>query len=236
MSVAELRRTAPPAAPASPERAALAEAIAERDAATGRIEALRGAVERARSAKRAAEEERDAANKLVETARVADARATTDAMIAGAPSPAPTLPAARAALQHAEDALASAQYTHDAIGTEIAELVDRMHWRDGAVDRAVAAALLAEAAPAAAVLVAGLEELHRQMVDKHLALNALIRANGVATRENGCFTHVASVTMRFESVPSFWNIAQQPGECPTLAAWQKAIAELKVDAACPLPQ
>ena len=235
MSVTEPRQPVPPAAPASPERAALAEAIADHDDAKARIASLRGAVERARDAKLRAEEERDAANKLVEQAHTTDAKAMTDALISGASAPRATLPGARLAAQAAEDALAAAQSARDTIDAEIAELAAAMHWRDEAVDRAHAAVLMTNAAPAAARLVAELEALHRRMVDLHLALNALIRVNGVATRENGCFTHVASIAMRFESVPSFWNIAQQPGECPTRDAWQSAIAALKNDAAAPLP-
>ena len=81
MSVAESRRPVPPAAPASPERAALAEAIVDHEDAKARIASLRGAVERARDAKLRAEEERDAANKLVEQAHTTDAKAMTDALI-----------------------------------------------------------------------------------------------------------------------------------------------------------
>jgi hypothetical protein len=172
---------------------------------------------------------------MVETARVADARRATDAMIAGTPAPPPTLPGARLALQGAEDTLAAATTAQETIRVDIATIEAGAVWRDMQVDSAHAAVLMVEAAPVAARLVPELEALHRRMVDLHLALNALIRANGVATRENGCFTHIASVAMRFESVPSFWNIAQQPGECPTLATWQSAIAALKTDAAAPLP-
>jgi hypothetical protein len=197
-SVTQMRRAPPPIATRSPERSALAAAIANRDAATTRLAQLRSAVERLPYVWRS-EDAVDAARAAIEEARKTDARAMTDAAIAGTTSPPSAVPAARAALQVAEDALAARVATGETLTADIAELTSGEHGRDGAIDRAIQAVLLAESAPAVASLVASLESLHREMTDKHLALRALARVDAVVMKENGLYTDAGNVSQHFQN-------------------------------------
>ena len=237
MSVSPLLRRAAAAPPPSPYRAALADAIAARDAGRTRISNLRGAIGRAVIAIREAREERGQATRTADQARAADAAETTRALIADAEAPPATLPRARREQQDAEDALAAAETARDSINAEIAELERGAQLRDMAVDDAAVAVLRAETGPAVARLVAELDGLHQRTVDLGRTLDALIAANAVITGGEACTTLAATVSNRFEVPPASWEIARDVSPCPTPVAdvWASALAALKADAAAPLP-
>jgi hypothetical protein len=227
-AVTALRRALPP--PRSPERQALA--IETRDTHRDRIVNLQAAIQRIGYLWKV-EESVTAAREGIEEARRADARAATDAAIANTPPPPSAIPAARAALQEAEDTLANFIATKATLEADIAALQANASFRDDAVARSIAAVLLAEGAPAVAALVAELEALHARMADRHLALRELTKVGGVTMKENGLYTDAGNVSLRFSSLPEYWNIARQSG--PIAVAWAAAIEALKVDANAPLP-
>ena len=131
-------------------------------------------------------------------------------------------PPHRAALQEAEDALATlvATKTNTRESTlppcESNASVPRRRRSTSAVSRV----LLAEGAPAVAALVRELELLHAQMVDKHLALRALARVDAVVLKADGLYTDAGQrrVAVFPISPPEYWNDrATRLG--PISAAW-----------------
>jgi hypothetical protein len=199
-SVAQLRRAPPP--PRSPELQSLALAIETRDAHRDRVVSLRAAVERLPYTWKA-EEAVTAAQEGIAEARRTDVRRATDAAIANTTPPPSVLPAARRALEEAEDALASVNATRATIESDVAALESSALFRDNAVASAVSAVLLAEGAPAVAALVAELEALHARMIDRHLALRELTKVGGVTMKENGLYTDAGNVSLRFSSLPEY---------------------------------
>jgi hypothetical protein len=230
MSVAQLRRTQPPAQ--SPARQSLALAIETRDTHRDRIVSLQAAIQRIGFVWKA-QKLVDTARAGIEEARKVDARRATDAAITNTPPPPSALPAARAALQEAEDALATLIATKATLEADIAALEANASFRDDAVTRSNSAVLLTEGAPTIAALVAELDGLHQQVIDRHCALTALASANGVVVKEDNLYTPLAIISKRIDVPPSFWNLATPPG--PISEAWKAAIAALKSDPNAPLP-
>ena len=234
MAVLSLRRsptTQPPAQ--SPERVALAERIANRDAARARLAALRGVTDRGWRDVLAARDARDQAANAVERAGPADARAVTDALIAGTERPAPTLQAARAALVAAEDALAAAPVARDTVNADIAELDKSEPLRASLARDAAAAVFQAEALPAVHAVMEELDALYKQVADKGLALVALVNHDIISDVGPGAIPGLLELTSRINNLSVQWPWCHTPAASPTAAAWMAVVTALEADAAAP---
>jgi hypothetical protein len=231
MTVAKMK-----AASTSEARKSLAAAIDVRDAALKRLAALRAADESIYRRHRDAERAQAAAAKAITVAQTSDARAEIDSEISGEPAPALTLPAAREALAAAERALRIANSARDEVATEISQLEKGAQFREMKVNAAVAAVLREDAAPVIAALVTELDDLQRGLVDKTLALQALVTTGGCATRtEDRTGTAAGIVAGRYDLAPAYWDITVNASVGPTQRAWSQAIAALKMNADAPLP-
>ena len=227
-SLAILKR--PDSVSLSPERAALAEQIKARDETKARLEAL-AAADTWRVTQKA-ESDRNAAVAAVDEAAERDAADSTDAILSGGAQPAPSLPAARAALHAAEETLEAARATRAAITDEIDELRRSESMRAFRLDAALLAVLDAEAAPMLAKLIAEFDTMKRALIDKGLAIKTLRRAvfrpgpPDEASRVENCLV----------TAPTYWGASMDVAEYPTASAWAAAIERLRDDAETVLPR
>ena len=222
-----VRRAAPPT---SPLRADLDELIKARAEANARLAAVSSA--NSWEITFEAERARDAAAKAVEDASARDAAANTEALISGAEAPAPTLPAARAALQAAEDRVDAAKSTRAALATEIEELRQAEVVRQNRIDAAVHAVLEEEASQAMATMIAEFEATQRALIDKGLAIAALHRA----TYQPGPPSGATRVENSLYTAPRHWGLSLEAADNPSAAAWERAIADLHDNADTALPR
>jgi hypothetical protein len=234
-TLAQLHRSdATAAPPPSPERAALAEAIAARDAANVRLSGLHGVADRATRNVRAAQEALDVAQGGVDAARAADGRAATDALLAGAATPPASLPAARAAVVACEDALAAATTARDALQAETAELEGHAFYRDAKVHTAAIAVMRDEMAATTRALIVEIGANDARRADLGKALALLVRHGIIKAQGPDAMPGVLELQCRFDSMRTF-PFFDRPGASRTAAAWEAAIAALEADAAAPVP-
>ena len=238
MTVTELRRPAPPAAPSSPERAKLAEAIGNRDARRAELAAANSAVGKADAIWRAARQTHTEAATAAEDAKAGWAQHLM-ALATGTAGAAPlTIRAAREAAADAEAEEEAAKAALDAVRAHL-ENVQRFADLPERAVRESAAAVLRTSAPVAE-LIGEVQRLQRELVDKGLALLFLERC-GALDLENvpvpgGSVSSPAKPAItRLQSPTSTWDELLKDPALSGAAPWRAAFEALLADAHAPLP-
>jgi hypothetical protein len=211
----------------SPERAALAGAIAQRDAVASEVAAIRAAVEAARAASHAAQQARAAAETGIATAKAAAGQHLTDAAMGTAGARPPDIRAARAALLAADDDCEVTQIAVDALATRLAE-AERA---EPAARLKVESAALAcvRASPEAARLLADTERLQRELFANAAALTHLHRIGGLdrampGANPNATSTPADLAAARLASPVSTWHALATESREPAWRAWLEALS------------
>lgn len=233
-------RLVEPGAFASQERAELALAIAERNAAAEAQARLVGAQERVHEGVYAANRDVERLTAAADRAQ-ADAVAHALARATGSAGEAPpTVQEARAALSAAQDGLAIARGARDGLVAAIDEAARVLEQAMRRVEVAARAVVASEACRAAQAAVAEVEQLQNALVMSGGRLLWLSRSGALPVIENHgpMFGQVRddrtrAAISRLSSPPDQWRelLAQNDGA----AAWIAAFEALLVDAATPLP-
>jgi hypothetical protein len=211
-------------------RADLAAALAERRVLDERLAELRAADPFA--AARDATQTRDRAAAALAAANDADVEAAAAAILAGRPRPPASAPAARQALEAAEQDLAVAQSARAVIAAELAGLEQRVSTTGAwAVRRAVAAIAREETAPAMQALLLELDAIAPKWIDAMQALQRLLSACAMTGAEERA--HPAG-RRPLGGSPYQWagDGAAKPKDA-AVAAWLAALGE-NPDAPLPL--
>ncbi len=228
----------------TPERAALAHAIAAHAAAAAHVKATDDAGTRASNAVWDAQAAVTAAQEAVSEARDVMVQHMI-AVVGGGTDPASrTERDAQDAVLAAEGVLDAARTARDALK---GRLPDAERERDDAARRrteAARAVIVAETAGHAAVLVGEVEALQRQSLAKGAALRWLVQAGAVPVITAIGFTHGQAaddairaavfrhdVTLQVHAADCWHGTATTAGDAP----WKAALADLERDAATPLP-
>jgi hypothetical protein len=234
MSILQMRK--PQSAPLSPARANLADVIAETTAADTRIAELQAIRDRAwrevRDAQAAASKAQEAATTAAhDNAAYAVRRLTGDA------GPPPMTPAAaRLALQDAIDAEATASAAYRAIDIELKVLSERTESRGMRLDQAAAEVLREEMPDTVRALLADIDALQKQMVDKAQALAWAINRGVVKAFGIDATPGVGEISGRCTTPATSWVVWNRPNASPMTAGWAAAFAALKADASAPGPR
>ncbi len=228
----------------TPERAALAHAIAAHAAAVAHVAATDAAAQRASEAVWDAQASITKAGEAIGEAREATLQHLIAAAGGGTGAAPHTEREARADLADAEAALDAARAARDALKGRLPEAEAD---RDQAARKRTTAAravIAAEAAGHAAALAGEVEALQRQSLVKGAALIWLVKVGALpvitdTTFMNGRpadpvirateFRHIQ--TLEVHSTDGWNNIAAAAGDVP----WDAALADLERDAAAPLP-
>ncbi len=176
------------------------------------------------------------AEEAIKAAPAVDAKAAATALIAGEPQPVPTSAAARAALSTAEETLAAAEFARDSVHAEIAELERAEPNRERDIADAIGAVVRAEMMGTVLAVIAEVDALNRQVVDKMLAINALMRAGCITDRGPDAVPGLLTQSVRFHNMALHWPFVQQPDASPTAATWEAVLAALKADPAALVPR
>lgn len=232
-------RTEPPGL--SPERTALAEAIASVTELRAQLDATHKALDTAQPVVWAANDALDAAPELVERAKANAAIYLQQQARGLAPEPPQTIREARNLVADAQDALDAARAAVTALQAERASLQSRLPMAEEAVRRAARRVLHAEAEASACAMAAELATMQRAMVALGNTVEWLAGAGAFAVVEQhgGSYGKPADEVIRMalyrlQSPPYSWNglALAQPG---ATAGWVAAFAALQADATAPLP-
>ena len=247
MSVVTALRAKPARAgdtlPPSPERAALAAAIAVHVDLQARRAATSAAMQTADSAIWDARRRLDAAPELVERAKANAAQHLAD-VARGVPGmPPQSIREARNAVTDAENDLDAAKAARDALRAQMEELDGHAYLVKGAVERAALAVIGAEAADAARAMAADLVRLQREMLATGQAVEWLIRtakALPIGEKPGGMFGRAVDDATRYaisrlHTNPDSWDTSRPRTMGDGAAPWVAAFAALQVDATAPLP-
>ena len=197
----------------SPEREALAEAIARHNELTRRLTAIDAASTTAWTAHKAATAAVAAATAGVEKAK-SDAGRHLTAVALGEAGEAPvTVKAARLAVQDAQDALDAAQSAREALAGQRKEIENLLVVSRLRLDTSVAAVIAAD--PATHALIGRFKEQLRDLTDMRRALEFI----------------EAKLPPDLRS----WRSAEPWPELAGDAPWREALAALLQDADAPLP-
>ena len=229
------------APPLSPERVALAEAIAAHVDHQAQRAATSAAISTASDTVWNARRRLDAAPELIERAKANVAQHMADTARGVAGTPPQSLREARNAVADAEDDLDAAKAAQDALRVQMEELDGRAYHFQNAVGRAARAVLHAEAEATACALAAELRRMQQEMIALGDTVEWLAGAGAftVVEQHGGSYGKPAdeairTVLNRLQSAPRSWTglaIAQ-----PSAAAlWTAAFAALQADATAPLP-
>jgi hypothetical protein len=232
--------TIPPRPPASlsPERQELATAIEGWRTSRIELDAIDRAIATAFDATLVARAARDAAEADIGVAKD-DAAAHLTAVALGTAGPAPrTIREARAALTDAQDAMAAAEAALAALKARHRAAADALGVREHRRERAARAVVLA--APETAVLLATVERLQRELVEKGAALVFLRDRNvldvgmpGLPNYRGNTGADVA--LLRLESPISTWRGPHLGLDPAGARPWEVALSALLLDAAASLP-
>jgi hypothetical protein len=216
----------------SPERLALAENIRRRDSLSQDLAANARAQdslhETIRTARRAA---------AGSTALIADARVNAAAYLVAeaqgrATEPPLSIGDARSAARDAEETLVSAQ---EALGALVSAADDLAHSsRLVSMTTADRVSDVIRSELNVDELLAEIEAMAREWMDRTLALNALID-RGVERNDKQGHTRAFVAAGRLGGSPSIWGFPMTPEANPIFAAWRQAMAELEQDPDRPLP-
>lgn len=227
--------------PLSPERSALADAIAAQVDHQAQRAATSTAISTASAALREAWRRLDAAPELVARAKANVAQHLVD-VARGVPGmPPQTIREARNAVTDAEDDLNVAKASREALEAELERLDGRTYLFKAAVEKAARAVLHAEAEATACALAAELAAMQRAMVALGETVEWLAGAGAftVSERSGGSYGRpddeaIRMALYRLHSPMHSWNglALAQPSAA---AGWIAAFAALQVDATAPLP-
>jgi hypothetical protein len=233
-------RKEPVAATRSPERQALAVAIAAAVKAARSAEDGRAAVARARELVDAAETKLAAASAAVTAAKARHAKQTAAAIGRGAPVPATSaLKAARALEQEAEDDFDAGKAALEQLQTALADSEGEIDHANIAVEAAVNSVLAAEAA---IPLVERLEQIKAEIPALQAAAN-FVRRRGFEHRGTYSVQVPALHAPLAEIVPRITNAVEHglpfhpmaAAQHPSAAVWEAACAALRDDPDADLP-
>jgi hypothetical protein len=236
MSVLSLRKAVatapPPPSPPSPERVKLAETIAALREAEGNHAALVAASDYggpAEMAERTAQDALERAQALLEQAK---ANAVT-ALVGGTDLAGTTIKEARAAIQAAEDDIATAVTARQTIRESIEPAQNRVASLQLALERHSNAVIRTEAS--IATLLKDIDTLGRQLIDKGKALDWLLDTDRVPRYGPAADPSASWVHSLLTQPANQWTHWRAPGASPSADAWQAALERLKTDATAPLP-
>jgi hypothetical protein len=222
--------------PLTTARATLAEMIAETTAADTRLaelEAIRG---RAWSEVREAQDAAAAAQEAAATVARANVEHSTRRLLGDAGPPPMTPAAARLALQDALDAEATASAAYRAIDIELKALSERTESRGMRLDQAAAEVLREEMPDTVRALLADIDALQKQMVDKAQALAWAINRGVVKAFGIDATPGVGEISGRCTTPATSWVVWNRPNASPMTAGWAAAFAALQADASAPGPR
>ncbi len=229
--------------PLSPERSALADAIAAhvdlQAQRTGTAAAIGVAGEAIWDARRRL----DAAPELVERAKANVAQHLADVARGVAGMPPQTIREARNAVQDAQDDLDAAEASRDALRAAMERLDKQAYFVLDAVKKAALAVIGAEATATAQMLSAHLVQLQRDMLVTGRALEWLVgtaKALPVGETPGSMFGKAVDdatryAIIRLNSHPDDWNSLKPLMAGDGAEPWRTAFAALQADATAPLP-
>jgi DNA repair exonuclease SbcCD ATPase subunit len=226
-------------APPSAARVELAERIEALQAAKERLQGIHAALDGdgrvSWSALWAAEAAVKTANENLEAAKQAAADFLMRDAIGKAEGAEPSLAAARAAVLAAEDRVAAIRAARDKLNAEIKPAEETIERAGYYRDDAVRGVLYEEAEGVLAAAVAELQAMHKQLVEKHLALSLLIFE---ATTPNQPMNvpALSEIKNRATFAIEQWPLSHMPNASPSRVAWQAAIKALADDANAKLPE
>ncbi|MGI4941745.1 MAG: hypothetical protein ACRYHQ_14490 [Janthinobacterium lividum] len=229
------------ALPPSPERVALAEAIAAHVDHQAQRAATSAAISTASDTVWNARRRLDAAPELIERAKANVAQHMADTARGVAGTPPQTIREARNAVADAEDDLDAAKAAQDALRVQMEELDGRAYHFQNAVGRAARAVLHAEAEATAYALAAELRRMQQEMVALGDAVEWLASAGAfsVVEQHGGSYGKPADEAIRraisrMQTPPHGWTglAIEQPSAA---AVWTAAFAALQIDPMAPLP-
>ena len=230
--------------PPTPERAALADAIAAHVDLQAQRAATSVATQTASETIWDARRRVDAAPELVERAKANVAQHLADVARGTAGMPPQTIREARNAVTDAQDDLDVAEASRDALRAEMERLDGQAYFIKDAVEKAALAVIAAEMADATRTLAADLVRLQGEMYATGQVLVWLTRtakALPVGETPGGTFGRVADDTIRhainrLQTPPAQWD-GHMPATAMGDAAepWRAALAALQADATAPLP-
>ncbi len=228
----------------TPERAALAHAIAAHAAAAAHVAAIDAAAQRASEAVWDAQAAITKVGEAIGEAREAMLQHLIAAAGGGTGAAPHTEREARADLADAEAALDAARAARDALKGRLPEAEQARYRAAWVRTEAARAVIAAEAADHAAALAAEVESLQRDALRKGAALCWLVKAGAVPTvqRVGGEFGRPADsatrdtltrheMVLQVDTVDGWQNSTAKAGA----AAWNDALAALERDAAAPVP-
>ena len=214
----------------SPERVALAEAIAKRDERRAHIAATAAAIGNAEAAWRDAGLRRSAAEAGVASAKAEAVERLTAGQPGAATAAASTVKAARSAMTEADDDLEAAAAALDALRRRSDDLAQFSYLPEQRVAEAVSTVV--RNSPAVAALVAEVAELQRKLADKGAALLFLAGNLDMANNPDGTTNATKLALTRCQTPMTTWKALLSAG---AVAPWSEALAALAVDATAPLP-
>lgn len=236
----KLKPPSPAADAQSPERIALAEAIAAHAENEREYAALYAAAAwdgPACGAVRDAETEFEAAREAVERAKQ-DAVDTHVATSLGTAAPvAMTIKAARAAVVDAEDTLSAAKSARDALKLRLEEAEKYRHYPAERVTAAAQAVLATS--PAIDAVVTDIARLQRELFDMAAQFHWLVRQKMISCERIKTGTYDSEMPLaeivrsRLNSPPHTWHALA--AEVAGARLWEDALSQLMRDAAAPLP-
>lgn len=227
----------------SPQRQALAEAIAEHRARTEQIAALESAVEQVHHAWVASSKRKEKAEAALREAKDQAADNAVAAVLGKKPAGVTTTKAARAAIEEATDDIEEATLADETLRARLQEAKTFLPLSEDKLQNAAAAVL--RESPEVARLTAAVTELQRKLADAGAALLFLDRIRALADRSVSVSGHDAPVrtdglpqeivlaVQRLMAPPSTWN--KLSAEVPGARPWHQALTALMTDASAPLP-
>ncbi len=223
---------------ASPQRAELGLAIAERQAAEEQLAKLEGAAGQLRDAQYAADEAVAAAAEALEVAKAAASQHVLASAIGEAGEAPQTVKAARAALLEAEDGLDAAKAARNGLSERIEAARSQVR---RAADRAKDAALaVLLQSPAVVAVAEALEQAERDLADAGAAFAWFLNQGAYPRVETPGSTFgkpadraQAEALRRYYTPANYWHELTQamPGARP----WEATLEALQVDANASLP-
>lgn len=200
--------------PRTPERESLAEAIARHGAATKQLVRIAAAHERASETVFDSNDSVDRATAALDEAKVGEGSYLTAVALGEADAAASPVKTAAANVEQANEQLATARRTRDALEAEIKTAENNLMWAKNKINDVVGAAVKTD--PATAQLVAEFNAAELQYF-------SLKQQMGIVR------------TDRMPDEAKFWYCEHNWPESPGVAKWRAALAALASDADALLP-
>ncbi len=217
----------------SPERAALAAAVAAARESRETFAALETAHGRARQERWAADAAAEAAQAAVDQSARAAVQHMVDTALGSAGTPPMTPREARAALAEAQEHAELCVSTFRTLDGRLAEASSEVRQHADRLPAKVAAVI--GASPELADLIAKVEHHQREMIRLGLALEGLMVPD--EREPNGAMSPLGRVKNRMLLPPLSWDLACAPDRIPTVRPdWEAAARALESDARAPLPK